>query len=234
MALISGATIAEAIGDSANELTQLVAAQPEDARLVNELSLRVLNRPANDAERAAFADVLNQLDGDHQRLVAALKQRTEEVAARKPELEKKREDSIARTKTELGAYEKELAPRLAELEKQRQQNIEARKADITAYDGRLAARVTEWEKQQTAGVEWIPLLPSSVTGPKEATLTLENDRSVVVESKNAKKAILTVMLPTNLRNITAFRLEAIGSDKAPNGGPGGRLRSREGDQRERQ
>lgn len=220
MALISGATIAEAIADPGNELTKLVASQPDDSQLVNEIALRVLNRPAIASEQKAFADTIGELDGDHQKLVAALKQREADVAARMPELVKKREDSIARTKEELASYERELAPRTAELEKMRQERIAAKQADIKAYDDRLAAKMTDWEKKQTASVEWIPLLPTSVTGPKEATLRVESDRSVVVESKQAKNAVLTVMLPTSLRNITAFRLEAIADEKSPNGGPG--------------
>src|SRR5439155_6914759 len=99
-------------------------------------------------------------------------------------------------------------------------NIAARQADIKAYDDRIAAKIGEWEKQQTSNVEWIPLLPTSAAGPKETTLTVEADRSVVVEAKGARNAVLTVMLPTNLRNITAFRLEAIANEKAPCGGPG--------------
>jgi hypothetical protein len=220
MALISGATIAEAIADPTNELTKLVASQPDDAQLVNELALRVLNRPAVESEHKAFADVLRELDGDHQKLVAALKQREADVAARMPDLVKKREESIARTKEELGAYEKEIAPRVAEMEKKRQENIAARQADIKVYDDRLAAKIGEWEKQQTSNVEWIPLLPASATGSKETTLTVESDRSVIVEAKGARNAVLTIQLPSNLRNITAFRLEAIANEKAPNGGPG--------------
>lgn len=220
MALISGPTIAEAIADPGNELAKLVASQPDDATLINELALRVLNRPATDAERTAFAEALKELDSDHQKIITALKQRETDVAARMPDLEKKREEAIARTKEELAAYEKEVAPVRAEMEKKRQENIAARQADIKAYDDRLPTKLGEWEKQQTSNVEWIPLLPASVTGSKETTLTVESDRSVVVEAKNARNAVLTMTFPTNLRNITAFRLEAIADAKAPNGGPG--------------
>ena len=220
MALISGATIAEAIADPTNELTKLVAAQPDDAQLVNELALRVLNRPAVDTERKAFADVLQELDGDHQKLVASLKKRETDVAAGLPDLMKKRDESIARTKAEVAAYEAEVAPARTEMEKKRQENIAARQADLKTYDDRIAAKIAEWEKQQTSNVEWIPLLPTSVTGSKETTLSVESDRSVVVEAKGARNAVLTVLLPTNLRNITAFRLEAIANEKAPGGGPG--------------
>lgn len=220
MALISGATIAEAIADPTNELTKLVAAQPDDAQLVNELALRVLNRPAVETEHKAFADVLKELEGDHQKLVASLKQRDADVAAQLPDLMKKRDESIARTKAELAAYEAEIAPVRTEMEKKRQENIAAKQADIKAYDDRLAAKVTEWEKAQTSNVEWISLLPTSATGSKETTLSVESDRSVVVEAKGARNAVLTMTFPTNLRNITAFRLEAIADAKAPGGGPG--------------
>jgi WD40 repeat protein/mono/diheme cytochrome c family protein len=220
MALISGATIAEAIADPSNELTKLVAAQPDDAQLVNELALRVLNRPATDTEHKAFAAAIAELDADHLKLTASLKQREADVAARMPDLEKKREESIARTKEELAAYEKEIAPVRAEMEKKRQEGIAARQAEIKAYDDRLAAKIGEWEKQQTNNVEWIPLLATSATGSKETTLSVEADRSVVVEAKGARNAVLTMTFPTNLRNITAFRLEAIADAKAPNGGPG--------------
>jgi hypothetical protein len=135
-------------------------------------------------------------------------------------LEKRREESITRTKAELAAYEAERAPRVAEMEKKRQENIAARQADIKTYDDGVPAKVAEWEKRQTSNVEWIPLLPTSVTGTKETTLTIESDRSITVEPKQARNVVLTVMLPTNLRNITAFRLEAIANEKFPNGGPG--------------
>jgi WD40 repeat protein/mono/diheme cytochrome c family protein len=220
MALISGPTIAEAIADPGNELTKLVASQPDDAALVNELVLRVLNRPATDAERAAFAEDLKELDADHQKLVAALQQREADVAARMPDLERKRTEAIARSKAELDAYEQQIAPMRAAMEKQRQENIAARQADIKAYEERLPSKIAEWEKKQTHGVDWIPLMPISATGPKETLIRLEADRTVVVEPKQARNAVLTVMLPTNLRNITAFRLEAIADPKAPNGGPG--------------
>lgn len=221
MALISGSTIAEAIADPGNELANLVGSQPDDGQLVNELSLRVLGRPASLVELRAYNEALQGLDVDHQRLVTLLNQTQADVDARMPEMIRKHEEAIARTKAEIAAYEVELAPRLAELEKQRQDRIAAEQAKITAYGERLPGKMAEWEKQQASAVEWIPLLPSSVaSNTDKASLTIESDRSVSVESKDAKNVIFTVMLPTNLRNITAFRLEALDGEKLPNGGPG--------------
>ena len=220
MALISGSTIAEAIADPANELAKLVAAQPDNTALVNELVLRVLNRPALESETQAYAADLNEIQADHQKLVAAMQQRTAEAAAAMPELEKKREEAIARTKQEIAAYEQQIAPRVAEMERKRQENIAARQADLKGYDDRLAAKIADWEKRQTSDVEWLPLLPSSVVGPPETKLAIEADRAVTVEPNKARNAVLTLILPTHLNNITAFRLEALAADKAPGGGPG--------------
>lgn len=53
MTLVNGPTIAEAIADPANEITKLVASQPDDAKLVDELFVRILSRSASEAEIAA-------------------------------------------------------------------------------------------------------------------------------------------------------------------------------------
>ncbi|MFT5522576.1 MAG: WD40 repeat protein, partial [Pirellulaceae bacterium] len=45
MALISGPTVGNAISDAGNELTKLVAAEKDDKILINEIFLRVINRP---------------------------------------------------------------------------------------------------------------------------------------------------------------------------------------------
>src|SRR5437667_2042246 len=45
MALVNGQTIAEAIGDPGNDLAKLVEREQDDVRLVQDLFLRILNRP---------------------------------------------------------------------------------------------------------------------------------------------------------------------------------------------
>jgi hypothetical protein len=50
MALVSGPTISDAISDPNNDVARLVKTLPEDAKLVDELFLRILNRPATAEE----------------------------------------------------------------------------------------------------------------------------------------------------------------------------------------
>src|SRR5262249_17039582 len=48
MALVNGQTLADAVADPGNAIAKLVAAQPDDAKLVAELFVRILNRDATD------------------------------------------------------------------------------------------------------------------------------------------------------------------------------------------
>jgi hypothetical protein len=50
MTLVNGPTIAEAVGDPANAIAALVSREPDDAKVVDEIFLRVLNRPATPEE----------------------------------------------------------------------------------------------------------------------------------------------------------------------------------------
>jgi len=221
MALINGPTVAEALSDPDNALAKLVATQPDDKPLIDELTLRVLNRLATESEYKAFADALTAMDDDHQKLADQLTQRETDAALLVPVLEKKREEAIARTQAEIAEYGRQIAPRIAELEQQRLDTIAAKNADAEKYEERFAETLQEFEKQHPLnGVEWIPLLPISVSGTKETTLRVEADRSVIADAKGARQVILKLMLPTNLKNITAFRLETIADSSLPNGGPG--------------
>lgn len=219
MALISGPTIADAISEPNNEIAKLVESQPDDRELVNEIFLRVLNRSATDSELNAVLEASRNIDSDHEKLVAALTQREVEAAALQADLEKKREADIVHAKQTLADYEKELAPRLAELEKQKAIDIAKAEKELNEYQATLPEKIASWEKPQTANVEWISLLPTAVEGPQEVTLSVEQDRSIVVDSKNAK-GVINVTLPTQLKNITALRLEALADERSPRGGPG--------------
>ena len=112
MALISGPTIADAIADPNNELAKLVAREKDDAKLVDELFLRILNRPG-DAEAEIEAS-RQPTSGDRRRSPAARRALGRSARPRsspiRPKLEREREAAIAAAKDELAAYEKETGP----------------------------------------------------------------------------------------------------------------------------
>lgn len=219
MALISGPTIGNAISDPQNEIAKLVAREPDDRKLVNELFLRILNRPATNAEVNATLATMKSVTEDHRKLVAALKQREEEVKPLRVKQEKEREEAIAEAKKELTAYEKEIAPRVAEAERKKAERTAALEADLKQYEGELPGKIAAWEKAQNTSVQWVPLDAASLATSFGAKLTKQPDLSIVASGPK-QRGTYTIVAHTDLKGITAVRLEALPDPNSPRGGPG--------------
>src|SRR4029077_16424134 len=74
MALLSGPTISSAINRTTNELAKLVSEEKDDRRLVNDVFMRVLNRPAADSEITNALALLSAVDSDNSQLTNRLDQ----------------------------------------------------------------------------------------------------------------------------------------------------------------
>ncbi len=85
MTLVNGPTIADAIANPENAITKLVAAESDDAKVVNELFLRILNRPAKPEEITTGIAALHASAGEvlelQSKLNAHQKQLDEKQAA---------------------------------------------------------------------------------------------------------------------------------------------------------
>ncbi len=219
MALVSGPTLADAIGDPGNAITKLAETEKDDAKLVDEMFMRILNRPAKPQELKAALKMLPGVAEDNAKLAEILKDREAWWTGEKPVLEKRREESMARTQAELAAYEKEIAPQVEAEKKAQQEKIAKAEADLKAFDEALGTRVTEWEKKQSVSADWVPLAPVTLAATTGAKLAVEPDLSVTALDKNAK-GTYTFTAETQLEGITAVRLEAIGDEKFPARGPG--------------
>src|SRR5205823_6517233 len=71
MAFLTGPAIADAIGDPSSALPKLVATQPDDRKLVDEIFTRVLNRPANEGEVTKTLEAWSTIEQEHKDLLAA-------------------------------------------------------------------------------------------------------------------------------------------------------------------
>jgi hypothetical protein len=72
MTLVNGPTIADAIADGSNEITKLVAVQSDDAKVVDELFVRILSRPATASEIETGVGALRSDGGELAALQARL------------------------------------------------------------------------------------------------------------------------------------------------------------------
>jgi Protein of unknown function (DUF1553)/Protein of unknown function (DUF1549)/Planctomycete cytochrome C len=129
----------------------------------------------------------------------------------------------------------EIAARRAEVEKQ----IAAREAELATFfppdplapsDEKrsanelrqiyLEARFNAWLKvEREKAVEWKILKPTSAKG-NVPTLTIEADGTIFVSGDKSKKDIYDLTYQTDLKGITAVRLEALPDDRLPSRGPG--------------
>jgi WD40 repeat protein/tetratricopeptide (TPR) repeat protein len=67
---------------------------------------------------------------------------------------------------------------------------------------------------------WTVLTPAQMKSTGGATLTRLNDNSILAGGKKPEQETYTVVAPTDLPKITAFRLEAMAHESLPKGGPG--------------
>ncbi|HKD37067.1 MAG TPA: DUF1549 and DUF1553 domain-containing protein [Pirellulales bacterium] len=86
--LINGPTIASAINEPNNGITQLVANEKDDSKLVDEIFFRILSRPPTAKELSAGVEALKAFDDDHAKLVAELAAYEKTLPAKQAEWEK--------------------------------------------------------------------------------------------------------------------------------------------------
>ncbi len=85
--------------------------------------------------------------------------------------------------------------------------------------GALPAKLTAWEALEKKGPVWTPLDPSEISSTSAATLTKQKDLSVLATNSNGLGAY-KIVAPTDLKGITAVRLEVLTHEKSPKKGPG--------------
>ncbi len=219
MALVSGPTVGNAISDPNNDLAKMVAAQADDKALINELFLKVLNRPASESEITATINAINAIDGDHAVVMKEMGDREAFWKEEKPKLEQQRVDAIAKAQADLDAFSKEIAPRIAEAQKKKDEDAVKADADVKAYEAELAVHATKYLANNNQPIDWQLLEAASVSATKDVTLEAQSDKSILAKG-TAEKGNYTLTFNTTLKNITGLRLEAIPDESIKGGGPG--------------
>ena len=219
MALVSGPTLGDAIADPGNDVTKLVAEEPDNTRLVEELFLRILNRPATPAEVTTCLADLAAIDQDGSRLADLAAARAFEVAAELPQLEAARLAAITTAQAALDTFEQAHAPRLAAEEGARLGRIAQAEADLQAHEATEAAALAAWVQTQSPINRWRALVPVSVRDTNQADFAIHPDGSVLA-SGALEKGVITIVAETDLASLTGLRLEVLSDPSLPAQGPG--------------
>ena len=221
MALVNGQTIGDAIADPANDIGKIVAAEKDDAKVVENLFLRFLSRYPTKDETAAVLTAVRDLDGDHAKLGAALKEREAYAAPiRKKDLEKQAA-AITSAEAEMKAYEAKVGPVLAQRAKEREELIKKREAELKAYEtAELPKRMAAWEKTLDRSVDWMRLNPRTLASRNTRTTLKKLDDLSIAVAGHLGQNVVTVTANSDVQGLTALRLEAISVPGLPNNGPG--------------
>jgi hypothetical protein len=224
MALLSGPAVADAIGDPKNGLAKLVASEPDDAKLADEIFTRVLSRPATETEIKKTLAAWGQIDPEHSTLIAEWKAKEKEQAPIIEKMEAERVAAIDAAKTELGRYEVEIQPKVDAAEKKHQADIVASEAAVKNYEEtKLAAAQAKFEETLPAerlATGWQLLDPEDVRSTNNIKLTKQGDGSIKAGPQEAQTADYTVTVDTKLAGMTGLLLEVLPSADEPGFGPG--------------
>ena len=219
MALITGPTVDNAISDPNNAIAQLVKDQADDAKLIDELYLRILNRPARPTEIAKATALLQSIEPEHKALLAEMAAYEKELAPLTNKREAARQAGIKEAQDKLEAYKAEIADREKKLDEERNARIAGAEKTLQDYEKQVDEKYTAWLNNPTGKTLWHSLAPSKLESRLGTTLTKEKENVIFASGKNGKD-VFAITAETSVKNLTGFRLEALKDKRLPKGGPG--------------
>ncbi len=224
MSLLSGASVAEAVGDPDNGIAELVTRESDDRSMIEKLYLRVLNRFPTQDEIDLVKDNWSLIERDHENLIARLAEMESDWVWRKAELETERFRAIARARADIKAYEPEFKAKKEATEKERKKRIAAAKKALWEF---------EWDELpslQEAGIQaitldrfwtlWSPQYPEEAEGDGKVDLIVNNDGSLLGSGELGNSVVYKMTFPVGATTISGFMLEALTDDILPGFGPG--------------
>jgi len=222
MALLSGPTISGAINEPTNALARLVEEEKEDRKLVNEVFLRVLNRPATEPEITTVLELLSSVDIDNRSITNELAGLEVKMAPKIVELQRQREDAITKSKADLATYDEMTRSLRVELEKRRQSEVALTKLQLKEYEKLLPAQAAFLETKLNpldAKTVWVPVDEPKASASRKVVLTIQPDGSILSSGKKTVSDF-EVMGRSKLEKITGVMLEVLPDDSLPRFGPG--------------
>jgi len=219
MALVSGPTVDKAVSDPTNAIASLVKSEEDDAKVIEELYLRILNRIPKAEEIAAAVGILGEIKPGHERLLENLAAYEKQIAPIVEQRESNREREIGGAKGLLVAYQEKIAPREAKAEADRLVGINAAEKAIVDYHANADQALVAWESSAQQATAWSPIDPRKLTASNKANLVLQRDGSVLASGENGK-GTYEIVTTTSLKAISGIKLEALTDESLPKNGPG--------------
>ena len=222
MALLSGPTISSAINEPTNALAKLVESEKDDTKLVNEVFMRVVNRPATDNEIKSVLALLSDVETDNSQITNELAGLEVKMAPKIVELKQERDEAIKKANANLATYHEMTTNLMAELEKRRQSEIALTKQQLKDYEKLLPAQAGFLETRHNLAeikTTWSPVEARKVTATRKVVVKLQPDGSIL-SSGPKTVANFEVVAGSKLEKITGVMLEVLPDESLPRFGPG--------------
>jgi hypothetical protein len=222
MALLSGPTVSSAINNPTNALAKLVESEKDDRKLIGDIFLRVLNRPATEAEVTNALALLDNIERDRAKLTNELGPLEVKMAPVIAEMKVKREAAITQAKTNLAVYDDDTKFLKAELEKRRGQQIATEERELKEYEKLLPAQAAYWESKNSPDAVktiWVLADPYELTATGDTKLAKQKDESILASGANLQPEY-RLLLHSPLTNITGVLLEVLPDESLPRFGGG--------------
>ena len=225
MSLLSGPAIAEAVGDPKNELADLVEEIEDDNKLIEQIYLRILNRPATQTEVALVQNNWKLIEQDHDALLRQLAEMESDWVYKKSLLETERFKNITYAQADIDDYMPEYRRTQKAAKKQRIERIATTEKALEYFEWKtLVEKTHQLNQSVTADRFWTPwqaLKPTEAkTGVGKATLEIKGDDSILVSELSGRNIDYVVTIPVSSRTISGLMLETLTDDSIPGFGPG--------------
>ena len=219
MALVSGPAVGDVLADPQSDLAKLVAAQPDDDQLIDEVFLRILNRPSKPAEIEAVRKLTGEVATDHASLSGELAKAEADWNVRLAKLQEERLARVATARTALDQATAAYEPTRIELQHKRADRIAKAVESLERYHADPQAAVARIEAEARRLPAWRVPVPERTESRAKATFKTLADGSVLADGPLADDTT-TLTIPLPLERLTGMRFEAIADATLPKGGAG--------------
>jgi WD40 repeat protein len=222
MAMLSGETISQAIDAPSNALAKLVESEKDDQKLINEVFLRVVNRPATEAEIKNVVPLLSAVGQDSTALSNALSVLELKMTPRIAELEQQRAADLSQAKTNLQTYDEMTKSLSTALDKSHQSELALTQRELKEYEIMLPAQAAFWEvKNNPAETKtiWQLVKPKELSTTNTVKLAWQSDGSIF-STEGDGPSEYDILAPSPSTNITGIMLETLPDERLPDFGPG--------------
>jgi hypothetical protein len=218
--------VAEAIGDPKSTLASLAMNETDERKLIEEIFLRVLSRPATEQEISRTAEAWKKIAQENEQLhkEAAAKEAEQAPLIAKADAERSRAIELA--KEELSRYEAEIAPQVARAEAERAAKEVTTAEAVKAWEQEKAAdALAAWEAGLPAerkNTGWVLFDKEIKTTETNALAKLQVQEGGIIYNPvvSANPYDYIINLRFDESDITGLMLEVLPDPTLPNCGPG--------------